>query len=99
MIGFLALLAGGLLVAAVLVSATPFALDGFGRLQPSPGGGSLVDPVSFTIGFAAGLTAVWMYHVPWGSFPRRAIAALLGWRQNFVLMSLAAACAGVLLFY
>lgn len=95
--GFLALLAGGLLVAAVLLGATPFAVDNLGiERMALPG---RLEPISFAAGFAAAIAAGRIYRVPWGSIPQRMLAAILGWRRNFAMMSLAAICAGVLLFY
>ena len=67
--------------------------------MPVPGTKMSIDPVSFSLGLLAGLIAVWLAAVPWSLFPGLCMRLMVTWRRNIVLASLAAACAGVLLFY
>ena len=66
---------------------------------PVPGTRISIDTLSFTAGLLAGLVSVWLAAVPWSLFPALFMRMMVTWRRNIVLASLAAACAGVLLFY
>ena len=93
---YLTVLVAGLLAASVILASA-------GLIAPMPlrqfGYNHEFDPVSFSAGMLTGLTTVWLAAVPWSAFPRTVLRVVLSWRRNFILASLATACAGVLLFY
>jgi hypothetical protein len=98
-----------LLVALILLAGLGFALEAPGNSDGLPAvtvaGGNLrvaglvIEPFSFLLGFALGALVIWLIWLPWAEFRRAFRDALLGWRRAFVLVCLAAACTGVLLFY
>ena len=96
-LGYLTILAAALFAAA-LALATVGGITTVGRATVA-GTGLSLQTVSFAAGILAGVTAVWLSMVPWSAFPRHLLRWLATWRRNFVLASLACACAGVLLFY
>lgn len=93
---YLTLLAAALLVASVLLTTA-------GLIAPLPlrlfGSSLLLDPVSLSAGFLSGMTLVWLAAVPWSAIPLTVMRLAISCRRNFILASLATACAGVLLFY
>lgn len=97
-LGFLTLLAAGLLVVALMLGAGAVGHEGFTRASLK-GGMLTVDAISFVLGVVAGICGVALARVPWRSFPAAVLGWMMGWRRNFVLASLGIAFTGVLLFY
>lgn len=98
MLAALAMIAGLLGAVAYLMGA----IGAPGGAEPSEAlaaGALSIDRLSFAAGFGAGILAVKLYRVPWGSLPRALAAMILGWRRNVAMMGLCAMFAGVLLFY
>ena len=95
-VSYLTLCAAGLLVACIVLRTagliSPVAVRFLGSLFT-------LDPVSFSAGMLGGLTLVWLAAVPWSALPQFVARLALSWRRNFILASLVALCAGVLLFY
>ncbi len=96
-LGYLTICAAVLFAVAILL-AMAGGVTTIGRFNLS-GAGLSLHTVSFAAGILAGVAVVWLAMVPWGAFTRYVLGWLVTWRRNFMLASLACACAGVLLFY
>lgn len=97
-IGALAIAAAVLVVVLLLIGQNAFEMGAYAPAS-SRGYRSTVEPMSFALGFLAGLVAIWVSRVPWGDYPRLVMQWIIGWRRSFVMLSLADAFTGVLLFY
>ena len=96
-LGYLTVFAA-VLFASALLMATAGGVTTVGRMS-FKGTGLSLNAVSFAAGIFAGIASVWLALVPWSAFPRYLLSWMAAWRRNFMLASLACACAGVLLFY
>lgn len=98
LLGIMTLMATGLLVVALVMSAGAVAPGGMPR--STFGTSALqIDFVSFALGAVAGIGSIWTYRLPWSDLPRMVLAMIASWRRNVVLASVAAGCMCVLLFY
>ncbi len=97
LLGSLVLLATGFVVVAMGLGAGPAAPNVFGAGALSLP--RVLDGGSYALGVLSGLAAAVLYRVPWSAIPGVILGWIIGWRRNFVLMSLATVFASVLLLY
>lgn len=97
-LGFLTLLAAGLLIVAGLLLGGASGQSARG-LAGVEGTRLTIDYVSFALGAVAGQMVLMFVRIPWHSLPRAIAELLASWRRNVVLASMVAVCVGVLLFY
>lgn len=95
MLGFVSLLAVGLLTASAI------AIVGAGTLTRAPveSGAPIVDFPSLILGLVIGLSLSWFARVSWAELPRRIIGWLWANERNFYRAALAALLLGIVVFY
>lgn len=95
-LGFLMLLASGLLVLTMMAGlATQLDFRAMSGHQGNHG----IEPVSFALGAIAALSITWIVQLPWGSVGESISAAARMGRRLVTLLVLAVGFAGVLLLY
>jgi hypothetical protein len=99
MVGFVSLLALGLMVAVALALAGQGLSANWSGLASRQPGGFRLDYPSLVLGLALGLVMATLARMSWAEMPRRIALWLLANERNFYRMAMAAACVGVLLFY
>lgn len=99
LLGFVSLLALGLMVAVLIALALAGMGDngsGFGSGRPA---GFRLDYPSLVLGLALGLVMATLARLSWAEMPRRLALWLMANERNFYRVGMAAVCIGVLLFY
>ena len=99
MLGFLSLLALGLMLAVAIALAGAGLSTGWSGLDARQPGGFRLDYPSLVLGLALGLVMATLARMSWAEMPRRVALWLLANERNFYRAAMAAMCLGVLMFY
>lgn len=98
-LGFLSLLALGLMIAVALAIAGGSLSAHWPGLNARHPGEFRLDYPSLVLGLAVGMLMATLARMSWAEMPRRLALWLLANERNFYRMGMAAVCLGVLVFY
>lgn len=98
-VGFLSLLAIGLVLAVLFALAAAGLSSGWSGLEARAPGGFRLDYPSLLLGLVLGLVIATLARLSWAEMPRRFAMWLMVNERNFYRIGLGAVCLGVLLFY
>lgn len=99
MLGFMSLLALGIMVAVAITVAGAGLSSEWSGLEARRPGGFRLDYPSLVLGLALGLVMATLARMSWAEMPRRMALWLMVNERNFYRAAMAVVCLGVLMFY
>ncbi|PPD29691.1 MAG: hypothetical protein CTY20_05830 [Hyphomicrobium sp.] len=98
-VGFLSLMAIGLVLAVIIALAAAGISSNWSGLEARASGGFRLDYPSLLLGLVLGLVIATLARLSWAEMPRRLAMWLMVNERNFYRLGMSAVFLGVLLFY